>query len=173
VAALLPAAAAAEPQWVWGESTFELRTGPGIQYRIVAYVKKDERVDVLTRESGWAQVRNAAEERGWLLERYLQREPPPSVQLERARAELATARAELDSLGREAAELREESARLTERDAQQGEQILRLTEENLDLKAGERWPYLITGASILVAGMLGGALVTRLSARRPQPRIRF
>ena len=48
----------------------------------------------------------------------------------------------------------------------------RLSEENRDLRAGERWPYLVTGAGILGIGLAVGLLV-RGGTRRSSSRIRF
>ncbi len=170
---LLPVDAAAQAAWVRGETKFNLRSGPGTRYRIVATVERDERVQITANESGWTQVRTASGDQGWLPARYVQRSLPDSLRLKQVQEELESARKELGERTEEFEKLSQESAALQQKEAAQGEQILELTEENLDLKAGERWPYLITGATILVAGVLAGAILARFSGRRPQPRIRF
>ncbi len=164
---------AARGEWVRGETRFNLRTGPGVNYRITGNVERDEPVQVTARESGWAQVRSRTGAEGWLLARYLQQTPPDALRIERNETELASVREEAEGLKRDNEQLRQENERLRQQETDQGEEVRRLTEENLDLKAGERWPYLITGAAILVTGMLAGALFARAAGRRPQPRIRL
>ena len=62
---------------------------------------------------------------------------------------------------------------LSTRDESQRTEIQTLTRENMELKAGARWPEWITGACILAAGMLMGAILQSISARRSRPRIRL
>ena len=173
VAGGLPVTAAAQQAWVKGEQKFNLRTGPGTNYRIVGTVNKDDRVQITARESGWTQVRNRDGDQGWLPSRYLQQSLPNAMRLERTASELETVRKEFEDVSSETEKLQQENQRLLEQESAQAAESRALTEENLDLKAGERWPYLITGATILLAGMLGGALLAKFAGRRPQPRIRF
>ena len=87
---------------------------------------------------------------------------------------MITLRSQLDTTSGEAGSLRESNQELTSRDDEQRAQIERLTMENMDLKAGERWPYLITGASIFVAGMILGSILHAMSsARSRRPRVRL
>jgi hypothetical protein len=51
--------------------------------------------------------------------------------------------------------------------------IKKLTVDNLELRAGARYPEWITGASILAAGMALGAMLHRSSGRRTPKRIRL
>ena len=62
---------------------------------------------------------------------------------------------------------------LASRDQEQRSQIDILTRENLELRAGARWPEWITGAGILGAGMLMGAILHSITGRRSRPRIRL
>ena len=55
----------------------------------------------------------------------------------------------------------------------QSEEIDRLTRENLDLRAGARWPHWIAGASIFLAGSLIGIIVHWSTSRRTRHRIRL
>jgi hypothetical protein len=72
------------------------------------------------------------------------------------------------------ARLRAENTALKQRDADRESAIERLSAENLELQAGERWPYLITGAGILGFGMIIGAVVQALiGGRRNRRRIKF
>lgn len=54
-----------------------VRTGPGIDRRIIAMPKTGNRVEVLEElESGWSRVRLSDEKEGWMLSRYLSPGPP-------------------------------------------------------------------------------------------------
>jgi hypothetical protein len=80
---------------------------------------------------------------------------------------------QLESLTQRTAELEQENETLASRDGEQRQQITTLTRENLELRAGARWPEWITGAAILGIGMLMGMIVRSLSGRRSRPRIRL
>lgn len=164
--------AAAEQAWVGGEVRLNLRAGPGTQYRILDVAQTGDAVTILERGEGWTKVSGTDGKEGWIPAGYLSSEPPAQVRLARLTQELEELRSRVEKLTREAAELRAQNQELTARDEEQRASIRELTEENLHLKAGERWPYLIAGASILAGGMLLGALLRASSGRR-QPRIRF
>ena len=54
-----------------------VRTGPGIDRKIIAMPKTGNRVEVLEElESGWSRVRLSDEKEGWMLSRYLSPGPP-------------------------------------------------------------------------------------------------
>jgi hypothetical protein len=59
------------------------------------------------------------------------------------------------------------------REGGQRSEIDRLEVENAELRANRRWPEWITGASVLAAGMLLGAILHRNATRRPTSRIRL
>jgi hypothetical protein len=70
-------------------------------------------------------------------------------------------------------ELRARRDELTASTTEQKTELERLTRENLELRAGARWPEWIAGASILFVGAVLGMLVHRSASRRPGPRIRL
>ncbi|MGH0036639.1 MAG: TIGR04211 family SH3 domain-containing protein [Myxococcota bacterium] len=167
------APAAAETGWVRDEVRLNLRTGPGTQYRIVGVLKTGDDVTILDRGDSWTQVRLDDGKSGWIPLGFLQPTPPAAVRIDRVQAQLAELQAKLDETGAEAARLREENTQIGGRDGEQREEIERLTLENYELRAGARWPEWITGASILVVGMMVGALLHRNATRRPSTRIRI
>ncbi len=106
-----------------------------------------------------------------MLGSYLTDEAPPRVLLRERVAELE---AELDQARREAGELRDSNTSLRGAENETQAEIERLTRENMEYKAGERWPFLITGASILAAGMVMGLIAQwAMSKRSRSSRIRF
>ncbi len=162
-----------EPAWVRGELKLNFRATPSPTATAMGIVATGDQVLVLERKGAWARIRVASGESGWLPESALMAEAPPVervAQLERelasVREELAVAQSELETRARRDEELQarsEERERLFEQ----------LEEENRDLRAGERWPYLITGASLLGAGLTAGFLLRGGPSRRGGGRIRF
>jgi SH3 domain protein len=166
------AAAHAETGWVKGEVRLNLRTGPSNEYRIIGEVKTGDRLEVLEHGQYWTRVR-ADDKEGWIPEGYLQGEPPPGVMLANTQAKAAELGTQVETLGAERAKLTEENRVFGERDVAQKGEIETLTRENLELKAGARWPEWITGAGILSAGMLMGWVLHIFAGRRSRPRIRL
>jgi len=171
-AALLVAAhARAETGWVGDQVRLNLRTGAGNQFRILGSVETGDSVEILTRGDGWTEVR-ANGKTGWVPDGFLQSEPPAVVKLARNETETAELRSRSGALGEEATKLRSENEELAARESEQRVELERLTRDNLELRAGARWPEWIAGACILAVGMALGALL-RNSARRQTPRIRL
>ncbi len=166
-------AADAERAWVRGEVRLNLRTEPGTQYRIIGGVSTGDAVNVLRRVEGWTRVRAPDGKTGWIPEGYLKSEPPPTVRLEQLTDEVTSLRARLESSDARAAELETTNTALAGNDEEQNDEINRLKVEVTELRASKRWPEWITGASVLAAGMLLGAILHRNATRRPSSRIRL
>jgi uncharacterized protein YgiM (DUF1202 family) len=163
----------AEQAWVRGEIRLNLRTGPGTQFRIVEGLQTGNGVEILKRTESWTQVRLPDGKEGWIPAGYLVPEPPPLVRLEQVEKQLARVQEDFEATSSEAKRLQETNATLAGRDGEQQAEIERLSMEVLELSAGARWPEWITGASILVVGMIVGALLHRNATRRPSSRIRI
>jgi uncharacterized protein YgiM (DUF1202 family) len=163
--------ARAETGWVDDQVRLNLRTGPGNQYRIIASVETGDSVEILSRGDGWIEV-SAEGKSGWVPDGYLEAEPPAVVKLARIESEAAELRTRTKTLGEDSEKLRGENQELAARESEQRAELERLTRDNLELRAGARWPEWIAGACILAVGMALGALL-RGSARRQTPRIRL
>jgi SH3 domain protein len=161
----------AETGWVDDQVRLNLRTGPGNQYRILGTVETGDSVEILSRGDGWIEVR-ADEKTGWVPDGYLQPDPPAVVKLARIEGEDAELRTRAKTLAEDTEKLRSENQQLATRESEQRAELERLTRDNLELRAGARWPEWIAGACILAVGMALGALL-RSSARRQTPRIRL
>jgi SH3 domain protein len=171
--ALAAMAASAETSWVRDELRLELRSGPGTEYRIKDYLKTGDSVTVLSRRDKWLQVRTQAAGDGWVQEEFISSEPPAAMRLERMKTETAEARGQFGSLTERVKQLEAENKTLEEADVEQKEELESLTRDNMELKAGARWPEWITGACLLAVGMLMGAIVQSMNGRRARPRIRL
>jgi SH3 domain protein len=165
------AVAGAETAWVSDLVRLNLRTGPGNTYRILASVETGDSVEILSRGDGWVEVR-ADGKTGWVPEGFLQPEPPAKVRLARIENETASLRSNAQQMNQDVEKLRAEHEQLAARESEQRAELERLTRDNLELRAGARWPEWIAGACILAVGMALGALL-RGSARHKTPRIRL
>jgi SH3 domain protein len=175
---VLPAlSAAADRGWVRGEIRLNIRTGPGTQFKIVGVAKTGDGVEIVERADNWTKVRVSSEagknREGWIPEGYLNPVPPPTLRLSQAEAEVSRLTTELEALRQQAESLGITARELGEQENSQAAEIEELTRENIRLRAGDRYPEWITGASILAAGMLLGSLLHRASTRRQQTRIRL
>ena len=168
---ILAPLARAETGWVDDQVRLNLRTGPGNQYRILASIETGDSVEILSRGDGWIEV-NAEGKSGWVPEGYLQSDPPAVVKLARIESEAVELRTRTKQLAEDTEKLRGENQLLATRESEQRAELERLTRDNLELRAGARWPEWIAGACILGVGMALGALL-RGSARRQTPRIRL
>ena len=166
--------AGAEQAWVKDELRLNLRSGPGVQYRIKGVVATGDEVTVLRpARDGWTKVRAKELGEGWIPEGFLQAQPTAGLRLEKSETETAEFRSQFTGLTDRVQELEARNAELSSADAGQRTEIETLTRENLELKAGARWPEWIAGAGILTAGMVMGAALHSLNGRRSRPRIRL
>jgi SH3 domain protein len=170
--AALASPAAAEQAWVKDEVRLNLRTGAGSEFRIIGAVTTGDSLEVLANEDSWTRVRAGTLE-GWIPAGFLQAEPPAKIALERIQTEAEELRQRVKALTTETESLRAENASLHTGESERTAEIDRLTRENMELSAGERWPEWITGASILSVGGLIGILVHAMSSRRTARRIRL
>ncbi len=69
-------------QWFIKPSTeAPIRTGTGIEYRIVAIVKDGTAINILDRQNDWAKIRLANGREGWIPKRFLSNDKPLAKQL--------------------------------------------------------------------------------------------
>jgi SH3 domain protein len=164
---------AAHAEWVRGEVRLNLRTGPGPDRKILASIATGDRVTVLEHTEGWTLVRIEDGREGWIPGGFLADEPPPTVRLERTETQLQELQDRLQRTATEAEELRSNNQNLSTTNQTLSTRNQTLDDENRSLKAGVRWPEWITGASILVMGMLLGAILQAWTNRRAYSRIRL
>jgi len=165
-------AAWAERAWVKDELTVWVRSGPGNQYRNFQTIKTGDSVEIVSRTEGWTEIK-AGDQDGWIPSGFLQPEPPARIRLERHQAETADQRQRFTTISSEVADLRAQNGELAERQKSLESELSQVRDENIELRAGARWPEWIAGASILVVGGLLGMFVQWSSGRRHTRRIRL
>ena len=167
--------ASAQPSergWVRDEVRLNLRMGPGNENRIIGVLKTGNAVEILNNESEWTEVRLEDGREGWIPVGYLVPEPPASLRVGELEDRVGQLSRELASSQSEATRLREVNSRLAG-EARQRRDDAEVQGGGGGRGGGDRWPEMITGASILVVGMLVGAALHRNAARHPSSRIRI
>ncbi len=152
-----------------------LRTGPGLERKILAFVSTGDRVtEVIEENEEWAHVRLAGGKEGWMPKRYLTTTKPSNLRLE----ELNARHADLEA---RAARLEEENRQLKAQNEQAASNLGSKTSamENLtrdfdtlkkeaDAKRFQMRKYLVfffSGAGILFIGIVLGLVMKRQRRR--------
>ncbi len=149
-------ARSASADYIDGQVQGHLRSGPGLEFRIMKILPAGTVVQRLGRDGEWVRVRLGDLE-GWVPGAYVSPEEPASLALPKVREKLVSAEgriAELDQkLAAQTAQL-EELAALRARAESLQEDVSRLN-------AGARWKSLTAGAGIVLFGILIGLLAPR------------
>ena len=187
---LIPIVASAETRFVEVEVT--LRTGQGTQFGIVSMIRSGTPVEVLEQDqrTGYSHVRMPGGTQGWILTRYLTQSPMGAEelvaarqrieQLNRENRELTEERnrymGEADNLADELARLKDlssnaialEDSNRTLRTTlnRNKERVANLEADNQRLRSTVTRDWFMTGAGVLVGGILIGVLLPRLRWRR-------
>jgi len=210
IAQLLCATAMAEDVWVSDEFEVMLRTGPSTSNAIERVLKSGTALEVLETDAdaGYSRVRTSAGTEGWVLTRYLMREPSAREQLARLTGQLTDAtkegstlsqqldgiRAEYNSannriavlerekagLERELAEIKRTAANVLAIDKQNKDlrddfassqiEVSTLEQQNRELTAQSTRYWFMSGALVLVVGIILGLWLPRI---RWQKRSRY
>ena len=160
-----------ERAWVRGEVKVNYRATASPTATPMGVLTTGDGVGVIERKSGWARILVGENSIGWLPESYLAAEPPPVEHVTLLQQQVAELQKNLDDTEREAASLRGQIAEASGKDAERDIELRRLRDENRDLQAGERWPYMVMGAGILAIGFVVG-LLFRGGSRRSS-RLRY
>ena len=187
---LVPLAASAETRFVEVEVT--LRTGQGTEFGIVRMIRSGTPVEVLEQDqrTGYSRIRMPGGTEGWILTRYLTQSPIGAEelvaarqridQLNRENRELTEERnrymSEADNLAEELARVKDlssnaialEDANRTLRTTlnRNKERITNLETDNVRLRSTVTRDWFLTGAGVLVGGVLIGVILPRLRWRR-------
>jgi len=187
---LLPAAVLAETRFIELEVT--LRSGQGTGFSIVRMVRSGTPVEVLEQNpgSGYSRVRVPGGTEGWVLSRYLTDSPVGAEalvaarqrvdQLSRENRELIEERnrlmsegdniagelARLKDLSANAISLEESNQRLQVALKRSEKTIEELRADNARLGSTSRRDWFLSGAGVLVAGLLFGLILPRIRWRR-------
>lgn len=207
---MLSLTANAEDVWVSDQFEVMLRTGPSTSNAIERVLRSGTALEVLDTddEAGYSRVRTDAGTEGWVLSRYLMREPSAREQLARLTGQLTDAaetgssltqqldavrgeynsannriavlEREKQSLERELAEIKRTAANVLAIDKQNKDlrdelattqiEVSTLEQQNRELTAQSTRYWFMTGALVLVVGIILGLWLPRI---RWQKRSRY
>jgi len=113
---LLVLASLAPPTWaslyVTDQLEITLRSGPGLDYKILRMLPSGLELTQLEEKEGWTRVRTPPGDEGWVVARYLSAEPPKGPRLEAALRDLEKTRADVAAQKKEFDAVRGERDRL-------------------------------------------------------------
>jgi SH3 domain protein len=158
--ATVPSLSAAD--FVRDEIRINMRSGPGLEYRIVQLLRSGDEAKRLAERGDWIQVRLRDGKEGWVPSGYLTPKPPASVEVPELRSRLQDVETRAgrlqEQLGNQAEAMRElETLRVRVRELQA---------ENIRLSGSSRWKELTAGGVIVLVGMVIGALLPKGGRQR-------
>ncbi len=162
LALLLAIPQTAGADWVRDEIRINMRSGPGLQFRILEVLVSGDRVQRIGTSSDWVHVRTAEGKDGWVPDGYVVREQQASIRLPAAETELAEAELRIATLE---SQLAEQTEAITELDGLRAANE-RLTTENIQLSGSSWWKVLVAGGATVLVGMVIGAVVPRGGSQR-------
>jgi SH3 domain protein len=153
---ILVAAARGPRRLLDGEVRAHLRSGPGLEFRILRILPSGAVVQTLGRDADWVHVRHGDLE-GWVPSDNVSNSEPATLALPRVREKLVGAEGRISELDKK---LVEQTAQL--------EELASLRERNRVLEsdasrasATARWKSLTAGAGIVLVGILIGLIAPR------------
>ena len=173
-----------ETVYVKGVMKITMRTGPGVEHKIVSMLESGDSLEVIESNDGWSHVRNVNGKEGWVLTRYVTSEVPNTLIADRLKtensalleamekikaenAELAGIKARFEALDRSYSLLKKESADFLSL-KQKYEKVAKAYKDQearsaaLEKSLGnEDVKWFLSGAGVLFAGILLG-----MSARK-------
>jgi len=185
--------AAADTHMVVNDSEeVPVRSGQGIEYKIVALLKNGETVTTLEETEYWIRIRTATGREGWMLKRYLSSAPsidtPPALPIQNnATSEPLKTGSSLNELlpapslpkfnittekPREPEE--SQSSHIERKQKEQIREVEELknklaavTKENEELRQDEQIKWFLAGGGVLVVGWILGLISGRARRRKP------
>ncbi|MBW1840852.1 MAG: TIGR04211 family SH3 domain-containing protein [Deltaproteobacteria bacterium] len=115
---LLSSVVQAEKMYVSDHVEITLRTGKGIDHKIISMIHSGEAVEVIEPSGQWTKIRTASGREGWVLSRFLKSEEPSRIALEKLKKnyeammeQVAPSLEEIKTLKEENQQLRSDLAR--------------------------------------------------------------
>lgn len=131
---LFSTATQAETMYVNDIVKITLRTGPGIDHKIIAMIQSGQDLEVLESKDGWTLIRLPNGKEGWVLNHLLTSTIPNSLELHRLRKEQQKLTTEVDVHVQEIAKLKEENHTLRAERVRNNALVNKLSASYEDLK---------------------------------------
>ncbi|MDJ0782048.1 MAG: TIGR04211 family SH3 domain-containing protein [Desulfosarcinaceae bacterium] len=104
--------AAASTVYVTEDFEITMRTGPGVDRKIIALIRSGQRVEEISKSEEWTEIRLPSDKTGWVLSRYLSPKEPCALVKERLQTEFNQLQAEKAELETKNSDLEAENQRL-------------------------------------------------------------
>ena len=101
-----------ETMYVTDLAEITLRTGQGIDHKIIAMIKSGQKVEVLEPADQWTRIRLPSGKEGWVVSRFLTSKLPSRIELKKLKEKHETLLALADSPYTEIAKLQDENQKL-------------------------------------------------------------
>ena len=128
-------AALASTLYVTEDFEITMRTGPGVDRKIIALIRSGQRVEEVSKSEEWTQIRLPSDKTGWVLTRYLSPNEPCALVKDRLQAEFNQLQTEKDELATKNIDLEAENQRLEAQLASTQASLERVTGDFDSLKA--------------------------------------
>ncbi|MFO8049806.1 MAG: TIGR04211 family SH3 domain-containing protein [Desulfosudaceae bacterium] len=150
-----------------------LRSGPGIDYKILAMLQLGQAIDILARQEQWSKIRLRSGREGWVANRFIDSEVPSRIKYERIKQKYDQLLSDYSSQEESRQPLVEENQSLREkleaRAQSSDDRVSELLEKNRQLRRQvdrrNLW-WFLAGAGVLLLGILIGWR-SRREKRRP------
>jgi len=188
------ATAQAETRYIVDQAKLPMRSGQSTSHSIVRMLPSGTAVEVLDQSStGYTHIRTRNGKEGWILSRYLMKEPAARTRIAAAEKELSKLHAlkqEKELLEQERTQLRkdneklkaelahiretaanavaiaDENASLKTKAAQAEQTLEALRQETSDIRSGAQQRWFMLGGGAILFGILLGLILPRLKVRR-------
>ena len=173
--------------YVTGITKITMRTGPGVEHKIVAMLTSGSKLETIEYQSDWSHVRTQDNKTGWVLSRFLTEKAPQTLlvkQLQTENARLVAVLEQTEEKKRELAEKNDvlvdieekykkleqasadflklnESYKLLSKLSQDQKDQIHILEQNLN---NEEKIWFLSGAGVFIVGLIIG-LSTRKKKR--------
>ncbi len=113
-----------------------MRTGPGIDHKIIEMIKSGQAVTVLEQGPEWSKIQLPAGKEGWVLNRFLTSKPPSGLLLKKLEEKHAELSLQVTVLIDENKRLRNENQRLDAEFKTSSRNLIKVTDSYKTLKSG-------------------------------------
>lgn len=125
-----------ETMFVSDDFEITMRSGPGVERKILALIRSGQAVEVLTANEEWTEIRLPSNKQGWVLTRYLTPQIPCTITLEKLTTKYDALVAEKEILDNQYAGLSGNNQGLEEQLASTRKELAKLSKEYESLKKG-------------------------------------
>jgi SH3 domain protein len=106
------ASATADTLYVTEDFEITMRTGPGVDRKIIALIRSGQRVEEISTSEEWTEIRLPSDKSGWVLTRYLSPKEPCAMVKERLQTDFNQLQTEKNELAAKNGDLEAENQRL-------------------------------------------------------------